>query len=72
MTAFREKLIKQVQQIGQDLIDKAETYVPDVNYIRRLDIDIQFDSEDGISIPEISIQTTCFCDETIRELRGES
>ena len=51
-THYREELIKQIKDVGEELIVRAETLVPeDLDLISELYIDISFPQGDCVPIP---------------------
>lgn len=52
---FREKLVKMVQEAGQDLIDRAEDLVGNGGLISDFDIWIRFPINEQIGFPEIEV-----------------
>ena len=58
-THYREKLIKQIKDVGEELIIRAETLVPEnLDLISDFYIDISFPQGDCVPIPEITVHTT--------------
>lgn len=63
---YREELIKQIKDVGEELIVRAETLVPeDLDLISDFHIDISFPQGDCVSIPEIAVHTTVFAERTV-------
>lgn len=51
---YREELVKQIKDAGKELIDRAESLVPEkMEGVSGLSIDISFPQGDQIPIPEI-------------------
>ena len=56
---FHEKLVRTIQDVGQEIIDNAEDYVGTSPYIRDMTITVIFDSENdcgGMLNPCISVE----------------
>lgn len=52
---FREKLVKMVQEAGQDLIDRAEDLVGNGDLISDFGIWVRFPINEQIGCPEIEV-----------------
>lgn len=53
---YREELVKQIKDAGEELIDRAESLVPEkTKGITGFSIDISFPQGDQIPIPEIRV-----------------
>lgn len=71
-THYREELIKQIKDVGEELIVRAETLVPeDLDLISDFYIDISFPQGDCVPIPEIAVHTTVFAKRTVDRWRKE-
>ena len=69
---YREELIKQIKDVGEELIVRAETLVPeDLDLISDFHIDISFPQGDCVPIPEIAVHTTVFAKRTVDRWRKE-
>lgn len=59
---YKEKLVVALKKAGQNLVDNAETLIPDVQAIRGIDISIEI--ADGYVIssecPEVEVTTRYF------------
>lgn len=71
-TYCREELVKQIKDVGEELIIRAETLVPeDLDLISDLYIDISFPQRDCVPIPEITVHTTVNAKRTLDRWRKE-
>lgn len=71
-THYREELIKQIKDVGEELIIRAETLVPEnLDLISDFYIDISFPQGDCVPIPEITAHTTVCSKRTIERWRKE-
>ena len=53
---YREELVKQIKDAGEELIDRAESLIPEkMEGITGFSIDISFPQGDQIPIPEIRV-----------------
>lgn len=71
---FHEKLVRAIQDVGQDLINNAEDYAGTSPYLSRMTITIDFDPENGMGgmlTPEIDVDKTYLCGTIVERLRGE-
>lgn len=59
---YRDKLVRQIREAGQELIDRAEQMVDEnTNFITGFSIHIDFPQGDYVRIPEISWTTDVLC-----------
>lgn len=57
--SFREHLIQHIKDVGQDLIDQAEMYIPEgLDGVSAFEIDISFPIPTTAGIPEITLNKT--------------
>lgn len=71
-TYCREELVKQIKDVGEELIIRAETLVPEnLDLISDLYIDISFLQRDCVPIPEITVHTTVNAKRTLDRWRKE-
>lgn len=71
-THYREELIKQIKDVGEELIIRAETLVPeDLDLASDFHIDISFLQGGSVIIPEIAVHTTVFAKRTLDRWRNE-
>lgn len=71
-TNYRKELVKQIKDVGEELIVRAETLVPeDLDLISDFYIDISFPQGDCVPIPEIAVHTTVFAKRTVARWRKE-
>ena len=71
---FHDKLVRTIQDVGQDLINNAEDYAGTSPYLSRMTITIDFDPENGMGgmlTPEISVDKTYLCGTIVERLKGE-
>ena len=71
---FHEKLVRAIQEVGQDIIDNAEDYAGATPYLSRMTITIDFDPEIGVGgmlTPEINVDKTYLCGATAKRIREE-
>ena len=71
---FHEKLVRTIEDVGQEIIDNAEDYAGSSPYLSRMTIAIDFDPSDGpggMYAPEIAVDKTYACGRIINRLRGE-
>lgn len=56
---YKEKLSEAIKKVGQNLVDNADTLVPDVDYIRGVDISVEIADSDCMSsnYPEVTVTT---------------
>ena len=56
---YKEKLSEAIKKAGQNLVDYAGTLVPDVDYIRGIDISVEISDSDCMSsaYPEVTVTT---------------
>lgn len=59
---YKEQLSEAIKKAGQNLVDHADTLVPDVDYIRGIDISVEIADSDCISsnYPEVTVTTRYF------------
>lgn len=71
-TNYREELVKQIKDVGEELIIRAETLVPEnLDLISDFYIDISFPQGDCVPIPEITVHTTVNAKRTLDRWRKE-
>lgn len=71
-THCREELVKQIKDVGEELIIRAETLVPEnLDLISDFYIDISFPQGDCVPIPEITVHTTVNAKRTLVRWRKE-
>ena len=71
-TYCREELVKQIKDVGEELIIRAETLVPEnLGLISDLYIDISFPQGDCVPLPEITVHTTVNAKRTLDRWRKE-
>lgn len=71
-THCREELVKQIKDVGEELIIRAETLVPEnLDLISDFYIDISFPQGDCVPIPEITVHTTVDAKRTLDRWRKE-
>lgn len=71
-THYREELVKQIKDVGEELIIRAETLVPEnLDLISDFYIDISFPQGDCVPIPEITVHTTVNAKRTLDRWRKE-
>lgn len=59
---YREELVQEIKEAGQELIDRADELVPkDLHLIAGFSIRIDFNQGDCLPIPEISCEYGTFC-----------
>ena len=59
---YREELVQEIKDVGQELIDRADELVPkDLRLITGFSIRIDFNQGDCVPIPEISYEYGTFC-----------
>lgn len=69
---YREELVQEIKEVGQELIDRAEEFVSeDLKCITGFSIRIDFNQGDCSSIPEISCEYGTFCTNTINRYNEE-
>ena len=71
---FHEKLVRTIQDVGQELIDNAKDYAGTSKWLSRMTITIDFDPENGIDgmlTPEINVDKTYLCGRICERLKGE-
>lgn len=72
-TYCREELVKQIKDVGEELIIRAETLVPEnLGLISDFYIDISFPQGDCVPLPEITVHTTISAERTIERWRKET
>ena len=70
--SYRDDLIQQIKDAGQELIDTAEQMVrKDVRGISGFYIRIDFPQGDRVGIPEITYSTETICTNTYHRLLNE-
>lgn len=63
---YREELVKEIKEVGQELINRAEEFVPeDLKCISGFSIRINFPQGECSPIPEISCEYGTFCTYTL-------
>ena len=63
---YREELVQEIKEAGQELIDRAEALVSkDLKAITGFSIHIEFTQGDCSTIPEISCEYRTLCTNTI-------
>lgn len=71
-THYREELVKQIKDVGEELIIRAETLVPEnLGLISDFYIDISFPQGDCVPLPEITVHTTVNTKRTLDRWRKE-
>ena len=71
-TYCREELVKQIKDVGEELIIRAETLVAEnLGLISDLYIDISFPQGDCVPLPEITVHTTVNAKRTLDRWRKE-
>lgn len=69
---YRNMLVQQIKEAGQELIDRAEEMVDqDTDIISDFNININFPQGDCYPIPEISWTTKVYCKNTLNRLSGK-
>lgn len=71
---FYDKLVRTIQDVGQDLINNADGYAGASPYLSRMTITIDFDPANGMGgmlTPEISVDKTYLCGTIVERLKGE-
>lgn len=69
---YREELIKEIKEVGQELIERAEEFVPeDLKFISGFSIRINFPQGECSPIPEISCEYETFCTNTLDRYYNE-
>ena len=71
---FHEKLVRAIQEAGQDIVDNAEDYAGTTPYLSRMTITIDFNPEQGVGgmlTPEINIDKTYLCGATAKRIKEE-
>lgn len=59
---YREELVQEIKEVGQELIDRAEEFVSeDLKCITGFSIRIDFVQGDCVPIPEITFENGTFC-----------
>lgn len=72
---FHEKLVRAIQDVGQEIIDNAEEYAGTSHWLSRMTITIDFDPEvgpGGMLIPEINVDKTYLCGTICERLKKKS
>ena len=70
--SYRDDLVKQIKDAGQELIDTAEQMVrKDVRGISGFYIHINFPQGEYVGIPEITYSTETICTNTYHRLLNE-
>lgn len=56
---YKEQLSEAIKKAGQNLVDHADTLVPDVSYIKSIDISIEIADSDCMNFgyPEVTVTT---------------
>ena len=68
---YRDDLVKQIKEAGQDLIDRAEEMVSEnTDFISDFSISIYFPQGEYAPIPEISWTTEVVSKNTLKRWRG--
>ena len=69
---YREELVKQIKDAGEELIDRAESLIPEkMEGITGFSIDISFPQGDQIPIPEIRVYLDLISLNTMERWRME-
>ena len=71
---FYDKLVRTIQDVGQDLINNADDYAGTSSYLSRMTITIDFDPKNGMGgmlTPEINVDKTYLCGTIVERLKGE-
>ena len=69
---YREELVQEIKDVGQELIDRADELVPkDLRLITGFSIRIEFNQGDRTPIPEISCEYGMFCTNTLKRICEE-
>lgn len=64
--SYRKELVKEIKEVAQELIDRAEELVPkDLKEITGFSIHIDFPQGDCVPIPEFSCKYGTFCTNTL-------
>ena len=72
MSKYRDDLIKQIKDAGQELIDRAEDMVSEnTDLISNFSINIYFPSGECVSVPELSWSTETLCKNTLKRKNFE-
>lgn len=59
---YREELVREIKEVGQELIDRADELVPkDLHLITGFSIHINFNQGDCVPIPDIICEYGTFC-----------
>ena len=59
---YREELVREIKEVGQELIDRADELVPkDLRLITGFSIHINFNQGDCVPIPDITYKYGTLC-----------
>lgn len=59
---YREELVREIKEVGQELIDRADELVPkDLHLITGFSIHINFNQGDCVPIPDITCEYGTLC-----------
>lgn len=63
---YREELLQEIKDVGQELIDRADELVPkDLRLITGFSIRIDFDQGDCLPIPDITCEYGTICNHSL-------
>ena len=69
---YREELVQEIKDVGQELIDRADELVPkDLHFITGFSIRIDFNQGDCLPIPDITCEYGTFCTNTHKRICEE-
>ena len=69
---YREELVQEIKDVGQELFDRADELVPeDLHLISGFSIHIDFIQGDWPPLPEISCKYETFCTNTHKRICEE-
>lgn len=72
-TNYRKELVKQIKDVGEELIVRADDLVPEnLDLLSDLHIDISFPHGDCVPLPEITVHTTISAKRTVERWRKET
>ena len=66
---YREELVQEIKDVGQELIDRADELVPkDLRLITGFSIHIDFNQGECLPIPDIICEYGTFCSNTQKRI----
>lgn len=69
---YREELVQEIKEVGQELIDRADELVPkDLQFVTGFSIHIDFNQGDCIPIPDITCKYGSICINSKKRFCGE-